>query len=151
MALIHFNSWSDIDTIQNQLNRILDDVSMPISWKNSDENASVPATELYETDDAILLHIEVPGIQAENLDIEVTEDTVSIKGVRPSPSKDDGQKPIYSEFRYGTFSRDIALPSRVANTDVTAEYKSGILQLTLPKADAEKNRVVKVNIVNSDA
>lgn len=151
MTLIHFNSLSDIGTIQSHLNRILDDVAVPVSWKKSDEDVADPTAELYETDEAILLHMEVPGIQPEDLDIEVTEDTVSIRGVRPSPAKNDGQKPIYSEFRYGTFSRDIALPSRVMNADVTAEYKSGILQLTLPKTAAEKNRVVRINVVNSDA
>ena len=150
MALIHFNSWSDIDTIQHQLNRILDDVSMPIPWKDSDGFSSVPAMELHETDEAILLQIEVPGIQSEDLDIEVTEDTVSIKGTRSSSPKQNDQKSIHSEFRYGAFSRVITLPNRVTNTDVVAEYKSGILQLTLPKTDAEKNRVVKVNVVNSD-
>ncbi len=51
-----------------------------------------------------------------------------------------------SEFHYGKFQRVIPLPARVQNTDVKAEYKNGVLQLTLPKAEEERNKVVKVNI-----
>ena len=54
-----------------------------------------------------------------------------------------------SEFRYGKFQRVIPLPTHVQNTDVTAEYKDGILNLILPKSEAEKNRVVKVNIAEA--
>ena len=53
-----------------------------------------------------------------------------------------------SEFRYGKFSRVIPLPVRIQNTNVTAEYKDGILNLTLPKAEEEKNKVVKVNLLD---
>ncbi|MEM7769384.1 MAG: Hsp20/alpha crystallin family protein [Cyanobacteria bacterium P01_E01_bin.6] len=146
MTLVHFNSWSNIDSLQHQLNRLLDDVIMPMSLDGLDTISTVPSIELHETDDAILLQVELPGIQLDDIDIEVTEDTVSVKGRRQANDNAGDQKATRSEFRYGTFSRVITLPSRVKNTDVRAEYRNGIVHLTLPKTDAEKHRVVKVNV-----
>jgi HSP20 family protein len=150
MALVHFNSWSNIDALQHQLNRLLDDVVIPMTGDDIDGGTFSPATELYDREDALVLLIELPGIQPDELDIEVTEDTVLIKGDRTPVMNHEETKPIRTEFRYGTFRRMFKLPTRVKNTAAKAEYKNGILHLTLPKTDAEKNRVVKVNIAASN-
>ena len=71
---------------------------------------------------------------------------VAISGERKSETKSEEKGITRSEFRYGKFQRVIPLPARIENTNVTAEYKDGILELTLPKSEAEKNKVVKVNL-----
>lgn len=71
-----------------------------------------------------------------------------MRGERKSEMKSDDQGMHRSEFRYGSFQRVIPLPSRIQNDQVQAEFKHGVLCLTLPKAEAEKNRVVKVNLMN---
>ncbi len=86
-------------------------------------------------------------MEAKDLDIQVTADRVAISGERKSEINDKTR----SEFRYGKFQRVIPLPVRIQNTNVTAEYKNGILNLTLPKAEAEKNKVVKVNLGEATA
>ncbi len=85
-------------------------------------------------------------MEAKDLDIEVTVDRVSISGERKSETKSEENGRTRSEFRYGKFSRVIPLPTAIQNTNVTAEYKDGILNLTLPKAEEEKTKVVKVNL-----
>ena len=85
-------------------------------------------------------------MEAKDLDIEVTVDRVSISGERKSETKSEENGRTRSEFRYGKFSRVIPLPKAIQNTNVTAEYKDGILNLTLPKAEEEKTKVVKVNL-----
>jgi HSP20 family protein len=99
-----------------------------------------------ETADAIHLKVEVPGLDAKDIDIEVTTDSVSISGERKSETKTEEEGMTRTEFRYGKFRRVIALPTRIENTNVKAEYKNGIFNLTLPKAEAEKQKVVKVNL-----
>ena len=69
-----------------------------------------------------------------------------IAGERKSETKTEENGRTQTEFRYGKFSRVIPLPVKIQNTNVTAEYKDGILNLTLPKAEEEKNKVVKVNL-----
>ncbi len=74
-----------------------------------------------------------------------------IAGERKSETKTEENGRTQTEFRYGKFSRVIPLPVKIQNTNVTAEYKDGILNLTLPKAEEEKNKVVKVNLLEEAA
>ncbi len=99
-----------------------------------------------ETQEAIHLKLEVPGIEAKDLDISVTQNAVSISGEHKEETKTEENGVTKSEFHYGKFQRVIPLPARIQNTKVKAEYKDGILNLTLPKAEEEKNKVVKVNL-----
>jgi HSP20 family protein len=99
-----------------------------------------------ETPEAIQLKLEIPGLEAEDLNIEVTTDSVSISGERKSESKTEEGGITRTEFRYGKFQRVVPLTVSIDNTNVTAEYKDGVLSLTLPKAEEEKSKVVKINL-----
>ena len=146
MALVRYNPWQEMNSLQRQLNRLFDDTLTSDNWDNFGNLSKVPAAELTETDDALHLKLEVPGMEAKDLDIQVMADRVAITGERKSETKSESNGKTRSEFRYGKFSRVIPLPARIQNTNVTAEYKDGILNLTLPKSEEEKNKVVKVNL-----
>ena len=90
-------------------------------------------------------------MEPKDLDIQVMADRVSISGERKSESKSEEDGTTRSEFRYGKFSRVIPLPVKINNTKVTAEYKDGILNLTLPKVEEEKNKVVKIHLPETNA
>jgi HSP20 family protein len=143
MAIIRYNPMGEIDTLQRQLNRLFDDF-MPTVLEN--RLAFAPAAEISETTEAYHLKLEVPGMKTEDFDIQVGKDAVSISGERKEETKTENNGTKRSEFRYGSFRRVIPLPGMVQNTNVTAEYKDGILTLTLPKAEEEKNKVVKVQV-----
>ncbi len=146
MMLVRYNPWKEIDTLQQQFNRLFDESRTPINWGDFGSFPKVPAAEISETEDAIHLKLEIPGIEAKDLNVEVTKDTVSISGERKEESKPSDNGVIRSEFHYGKFQRLIPLPARIQNTNVTADYKDGVLNLTLPKAEEEKNKVVKINL-----
>ena len=151
MALVRYNPWSEINSIQRQFNRLFDDALTPANWDDFSNLAKVPAAELNETDDALHLKLEVPGMEAKDLDIQVMADRVAIAGERKSENKFEEEGRTSSEFRYGKFSRVIPLPVRISHTNVTADYKDGILNLTLPKSEEEKNKVVKVNLIDANS
>jgi len=144
MALVRWEPFREIDSIQREMNRLFDSLAP----RTTDEfgSAFVPAAEMEETPEAIHLKLEVPGMDAKDIDIQVSAEAVSISGERKSETKTEEKGMTRSEFRYGSFHREIPLPTRVQNTNVNAEYKDGILNLTLPKAEEEKKRVVKVNL-----
>jgi len=146
MALVRWNPFQEIEALQRDMNELFD--GLTTRRINGDRVGFnfVPAAEMHETPEAIDLKLEVPGLKADDLDIQVTAEAVSISGERKSETKTEEGGVTRTEFRYGSFRRVIPLPARVQNTDVTAEYKDGILHLHLPKAEEEKNRVVKVNI-----
>ncbi|MBW4419734.1 MAG: Hsp20/alpha crystallin family protein [Myxacorys californica WJT36-NPBG1] len=158
MAIVRFNPFRDIDIMQRQMNRLFDEM---ISYGDAGNAASgfeksagmsfIPAAEIHETPEEVTLRMEVPGIEPKDLDVKVTADAVAIQGERKSEVKQDNQGIQRSEFRYGSFQRVIPLPARVQNDKVQAEFKHGVLHLTLPKAEEEKNRVVTVNLLNGHA
>ncbi|MGK7917308.1 MAG: Hsp20/alpha crystallin family protein [Prochloraceae cyanobacterium] len=145
MAIIRYSPFREIDRLQRQMNRLFDDIALP-TWDKDYRFNLVPAAELSETEDAIHLKLEIPGMEASDLDVEVTKDSVSISGERKEETKTEEKGVTKSEFRYGKFHRIIPLPAQVENTNVKAQYKDGILTLNLPKAEAEKTKVVKVNL-----
>lgn len=146
MALIRWQPFHEMDYLQRDMNRLFDRLTNTANNGDLDRSAFVPPAELQEASDAIHLKLEVPGITAEDLDIQVSAEAVSITGERKGEAKAEEQGMTRTEFRYGRFQRVIPLPVRVQNTNVQAKYQDGILKLVLPKAEEEKNKVVKVNL-----
>jgi HSP20 family protein len=144
MRLVPYSPFREIETMQRQMNRLFDNL---VGFTEDGYNTSfIPAAEIEETEQALHLKLEVPGLEAKDLNVEVTADAVSISGERKSENRTEEQGMVLSEFRYGKFQRVIPLPTRIQNNNVQAEYKDGILHLTLPKTEEEKNKIVKVNI-----
>lgn len=141
MALIRWEPFREIDTLQREMNRLFDTLT-----PSHNGSAFIPAAEMQETAEAIELKLELPGLDPKELDIQVTAEAVSISGERRSETRTEDHGILHSEFRYGKFQRVIPLSTRIQNTQVKADYKDGVLYLTLPKAEEEKNRVVKVNL-----
>ncbi len=148
MALIRWQPFQEMTALQRDMNRLFDSLS---STRDEDmmrmqQMSFSPAAEMEETENGINLKIEIPGMEAKDLDVQVTKEAVMISGERKSESKSEENGMTRSEFRYGRFSRTIPLPTRVDNTNVKGDYKDGILKLEIPKAEDEKNKVTKVNI-----
>lgn len=134
MAILRYNPWAEMTTLQRQIDRVFDDLQV--------QTFKTPAAELTETEDALHLKLELPGVSAQDVDIEVTESAVKVIAERKLEHKEGTR----SEFYYGKFQRVIPFKAKIQNTNVTADYKDGILNLTLPKSEQEKNKVVKVNL-----
>ncbi|WP_445626825.1 Hsp20/alpha crystallin family protein [Nostoc sp. DSM 114167] len=145
MVLVRYNPWQELNALERHINGLLGDTKVP-SARLEKGFIKVPAAEIQETEDAIHLKLELPGLEAKDLDIQVTQDAVHISGERKSQTQTQDKGITKSEFYYGKFQRVIPLSARVQNTNVTADYKDGILNLTLPKTEQEKNKVVKVNL-----
>ena len=138
MTIVRYNPWAEMTSLQRQLDRMFEDVQTP-AFRS-------PAAELTETEDALHLRLELPGLEAMDVDVEVTQNAVKVIAERKSETKTEDKGNTRSEFYYGKYQRVIPLKARIQNTNVTAEYKDGILNLTLPKTVEEKNKVVKVNL-----
>ncbi len=146
MALVRYNPWKEMNALQRQLNQLFDEGLLANSEPSFKQLTFAPSAELSETDEAVMLKLELPGIKAEDVDIQATKEAIYITGERKQETKFEENGVTRSEFRYGKFSRSVALPALIDNTKITAEYKDGILYLTLPKAEEEKNKVVKVSL-----
>ncbi|MEQ9549378.1 MAG: Hsp20/alpha crystallin family protein [Coleofasciculus sp. G3-WIS-01] len=146
MALVYWHPRRETEFLQRQITRLFEDALVPRSGQKQEYISTVPLAEMQETPEAIHLKLEIPGMEAKDIDVQVTEDAVSISGERKSAQKSEDKGVTKTEFRYGRFERLIPLPVRIQHTNVKAEYKDGILNLTLPKTEQEKNKVVKVQL-----
>ena len=145
MTIVRYNPWTEMNSLQRQLNKMFDDALTPANAANY---SKVPAAELTVNEEDLVLKLELPGVNPADINIEATAKSVSVSGERKSATTEEAEGKTRSEFRYGSFQRVVALPARIENTQVKADYKDGILHLTLPKAEAEKNKVVKVNLLS---
>ena len=146
MALVYWNPRRETESLQRQITRLFEDALVPHSEQKQEYLSTVPLAEMQETPEAIHLKLEIPGMEAKDIDIQATEKAVYISGERKFEQNSEDEGETKSEFRYGRFERLIPLPARIQHTNVKAEYKDGILNLTLPKTEQEKNKVVKVQL-----
>lgn len=146
MALVRWDPFREIDEIQREMNRMFD--RLMARPAETDAYTFVPAVEMQDDPETITLKLELPGLNPNDLDIQATAEAVSISGERRFEKRSEDKGVTRTEFRYGRFQRVIPLPNRIKHDQVKAEYKDGILTLTLPKADSEKAQVVKVNVVS---
>jgi HSP20 family protein len=135
MAFTLYSPFLEINSVQRQIDQLFQEVLPTTSL------VSRPPVEISVNEDSVELKIELPGMDIKDIDVEVSKQMVAINGQRECAAEVKN-----SEFYYGKFSRLITLPVEVQNSQVTANYQDGILYLTLPKAAAEKNTVVKVNL-----
>jgi HSP20 family protein len=139
-------SWQPferMESLRRQIDQIFDEVR---DRSTERETAWYPAIELIDTPDNLVLRAQLPGIDRNYLNIQVTRDAVLIEGDHPYPQQSETNQWFRSEFAYGKFSRLISLPVAIENDRVQAEFQDGILTLTLPKTEQERRRVVKVNL-----
>ena len=140
--------WNPANTsLSKQIDRMFDDFMGLHEAKNV--TTWTPAVELIEKEDAFLLTYYLPGVSADETDVQVTQESVSITGLRKKNDLAEGERSLYSDVAYGQFRRFVQLPARIQNTKVDAEFNNGILFLTLPKVEEEKNKVVKLSLGQS--
>lgn len=143
--LTHWEPFRGIERLQQEMNRLFDRV-LPNGGGEIRSLTFIPLAEMEETDHSIHLKLEVPGMEAKDLDVQVTETEIFIKGERKSESKTEEKGVVRSEFHYGKFERRIPLPTHIQTEKVQAECKNGILNLMLPKIESEQQKSVKVEI-----
>jgi HSP20 family protein len=148
MALIRWQPFHEMDALQRDMNRMFE--ALASNEQNSMKQAFMPLAEMEQTEDAIHLKVEVPGMNVDDLDVQVTKDAVMITGERKSESKSENNGMKRSEFRYGSFSRTIPLPAPIDNNQVKGDYQNGILTLELPKLQKLENKVTKVKLGSSN-
>ena len=106
----------------------------------------VPPLDVSETEENVIIKAEVPGIEPKDIDISVSGDTLTIKGEKKAEKEEKGKNYHFIERSYGSFSRAIPLPASVKFEQIKAEYKKGILEITLPKSEKSKAKKIPVKI-----
>jgi HSP20 family protein len=104
----------------------------------------LPTADIFETDRALTVVMEMPGVDKQNVDVSVENTLLKIDG-RIDFSKYEGLEPVYTEYNIGHYTRSFRLPSTVEQSKISAEMKDGVLTLVLPKAEKAQPRKISVN------
>lgn len=133
--------WSALRDIETQFNRFLGEFGNDFPFG---DRTWAPAVDLRETADAFVVHADIPGLKKEEIDIEVVEDVVTIKGERKKDEEKKDGNYHRVERTFGSFLRSVEIPGGFDSEKVSAKFEDGVLEITLPKLAEQKPRVVKV-------
>ena len=133
--------WGEMDRLQREMNRLFEPVARTTGRRQGD----FPAVNIWTGEEDALLTAEIPGVDPERIEETVKEDTVTLRGSSEREAVKEGESYLRRERGAGTFVRSFALPFHVDGDKVTAQYRLGILQLTLPRSEADKPKKITVN------
>jgi len=144
------STFSEIAALQNQLNSIFHEFARP--GVAADEPAVmgsfVPAVDIYEDEQSLVLKLEIPGVKQEDLDVRVENQTLTVKGERKLESEAKQENFHRIERRFGSFVRTFTLPRTVDTETVNASYDAGVLTISLAKKAEAKPRQVKIEVLS---
>jgi HSP20 family protein len=137
----------EIDRLKRDINRLFsrfwDDFCIPAFPRPFGEE---PYIDLSETEDRLILRAEIPGVKPEDLDISVSDDTLTLRGEARQETVTDEEGYRSNERGFGYFSRTLRLPCKVKIEDVKATYKDGLLSVVMPKCEPETPREIKIKV-----
>ncbi len=143
--LARWDPVSDIVSLREAMNRLFEDSFIrPRGWLTAADGMGMLPLDVYESDDEVTVRASIPGVNSDNIDISVMGTTLTIKGEKSEDREEKKGNYHLRERHYGTFQRSVNLPSQVNVDRAKAEFKDGVLTLTLPKVEAAKPKSIKV-------
>lgn len=154
MKLMRFQNpmltpWSGFDRLsdlRNEIDRLFEAPLSELGRVSSVFGGWTPAIDVVEDKDNVIVRAELPGMKKEDIEVTLHEGTLSIAGERKSERKSEESGVCRSERFFGRFQRAVTLPSAVAGDRVKADYKDGILTVTLPKTEEAKPKQIDVSV-----
>jgi HSP20 family protein len=143
--LTRYDPFSEMVTLRQAMDRLFEDSFVsPLTLRSFNGEAPAPALDVHETGDEIVVTAALPGLKAEDVDITITGQTLSVRGEFKADEKIQRDQYLYRERRYGTFHRQLQLPVRVQGDRASATFEDGVLTLSIPKAEEVKPRQIQV-------
>ena len=140
--------FRNVSDIQGEMNRLFDTfLGRPLVGAAPSARMWMPPIDMAETDDELILTMEMPGVREKDVTVSITGDLLSIKGQRRPDDAAADRKPLHGERLYGQFERLIQLPLPVQGDKVKASSRDGVLQISLPKSDELRPRQITIDIV----
>jgi len=148
MAIVRWDPFRDVAALQDRINRIFnesfgrsqdleDDVGL-YDWR--------PPVDIYETNDGVVLKVELPGIKKEDVSVEIKDNVLTLKGERLLDPEIKDENYYRKERSFGKFNRSFSLQEPIKPDLIKASFKGGVLTIEIPRPEKEKPKQVTVNI-----
>lgn len=147
MAVVKWDPLRDLLSIQERMNKLFEQT---LSRSRAEEaigaSTWMPVVDVYETPETIVLQAELPGLTREDIEIQVREHTLTLKGERRFAKEVQDENYLRIERAYGPFQRSFSLPTTVQQEKIRAVFRDGVLELTLPKSEGAKPKRISIEV-----
>jgi HSP20 family protein len=138
MSLSHYDPLANLRLFEDAFSRMLTEPQTNRPW--------APAVDIYETENELVLKADLPDVDLKDIDVRVENQTLTIAGERKFEQQESGKGYHRIERNYGIFVRSFSVPNTFDTEHIAADFKNGVLSVTLPKKEAAKPRQVKVEV-----
>jgi HSP20 family protein len=140
--IIRWEPVREMMTLREAMDQLFNDAfTRPVGMKGG---SVVPAIDLYQNNDEVVVKAALPGLKADDVQISVTADVLTLRGEFKQENEQKDATYHIREQRYGSFERSVMLPSKVQSDKAKADFENGVLTITLPKAESVKPRTVSI-------
>ena len=151
MAIVRWEPFRDLVSIQERMNRLFDDAFRGSGRPAGEDDWALggswaPAVDIYEQEGNIVLKAELPGVDAKDVDIRVENNVLTMSGERKLDNEVKRESYHRVERAYGSFARSFTLPSVVDADRIKAEFRDGVLRVTLPRKDEAKPKQISISV-----
>lgn len=147
MAIVRWDPFRDLISIQDRMNRLFEQT---LARTREEEGIAastwMPAVDIYETPDQVVMKAELPGLTREDIEINVRDNALSLRGQRKFEKDVKEENYLRIERAYGSFQRSFTLPVTIQQDKIKAVFKDGVLELTLPKAEEARPKQIKIDV-----
>lgn len=145
MSIVRYDPFRDLRSLQQEVNRLFTgNIARTFDEEGIAGGSWSPSVDIYENKDEIVLEAELPGMNREDFDLSVENNTITLRGERRFEKKEESDNYHRVERAFGTFTRSFTLPNTVSAEGATADYRNGVLRVTLPKRAETKARRIEV-------
>jgi len=147
MAVVKWDPFRDLISIQDRMNRLFEQT---LSRSRGEEGITAatwtPAVDIYETVDTIVIKAELPGLTREDIDIQIEDNTLILRGERRFAKDVQQENYLRIERAYGSFHRTFTLPATIQQEEIRAVFRDGVLELILPKTEGAKPKRISIEV-----
>jgi HSP20 family protein len=145
MALTRWDPFRDLGILQERMNRVFEDAGR--GWRSEEPSATTswsPAVDIFETEGEIIVKAELPGVDKKDISLNIEKNVLTLKGERRFEKETKQENYHRIERSYGSFSRSFSIPNLVDEERIRADYKDGILSISLPKREQVKPKQIPI-------
>ena len=149
MAIVRWDPFRDLISIQDRMNRLFDQTLARTRGEEDEGIATstwMPAVDIYETPDQVVMKAELPGLSRGDIEINIRDNTLRLRGERKFEKEVKEENYLRIERAYGSFQRSFTLPATIQQDKIKAVFKDGVLELSLPKAEEARPKQIKIEV-----
>lgn len=145
MRIVRWEPFRELDAMQGEMRRLLGQLGGAGEGRREPESETwLPPVDVSETESDLVLAFDVPGVSQDRIDVELDDNTLTVSGTRERASVQEGERFYRAERRFGQFSRSIPLPPGIAEEEIRADLRDGVLEIRVPKPRQAQPRRIQV-------